>query len=105
MTNADMHADTDIAGLSSAEHATGNLEARLTLVEYGDFECPRCAQAEPLTRHLVDTYGDRLRFVFRHFPDAPPIRMRNWRPKRPRRPPRKASSGRCMRRCFASPSI
>lgn len=70
MTTADIRTDTDIAGLSSAEHATGNLEARLTLVEYGDFECPRCAQAEPLTRHLVETYGDRLRFVFRHFPDS-----------------------------------
>ncbi|HAT31256.1 MAG TPA: disulfide bond formation protein DsbA [Janthinobacterium sp.] len=57
-------------GLSAREHETGNLEAKLTLVEYGDFECPRCAQAEPLTRHLLDTYGDRLRFVFRHFPDS-----------------------------------
>jgi protein-disulfide isomerase len=57
-------------GLSSREHETGNPHAMLTLVEYGDFECPRCAQAEPLTRHLVDTYGARLRFVFRHFPDS-----------------------------------
>ena len=57
-------------GLSAREHETGNLDAAVTLVEYGDFECPNCAQAEPLTRHLIDTYGTRLRFVFRHYPDA-----------------------------------
>lgn len=59
-----------IAGLSAAEHVAGNPDAALTLVEYGDFECPRCAQAEPVARHLIAVYGDRLRFVFRHFPDG-----------------------------------
>ncbi|MEC5215305.1 protein-disulfide isomerase [Actimicrobium sp. GrIS 1.19] len=58
------------SGLPGTEHETGNSAATLTLVEYGDYECPRCAQAEPATRHLVETFGDRLRFVFRHFPDA-----------------------------------
>lgn len=58
------------AGLPGRDHATGNLHAHLTLVEYGDYECPRCAQAESARRHLVDAFGDRLRFVFRHFPDA-----------------------------------
>jgi protein-disulfide isomerase len=57
-------------GLSAREHETGNVDATVTLVEYGDFECPMCTQAEPLTRHLVDTYGSRLRFVFRHYPDG-----------------------------------
>lgn len=58
------------AGLSGREHETGNPHARLTVVEYGDYECPRCAQAEWATRHLVEAFGDRLRFAFRHFPDA-----------------------------------
>lgn len=58
------------SGLSAREHETGNVDASVTLVEYGDFECPMCTQAEPLTRHLVDTYGARLRFVFRHYPSS-----------------------------------
>jgi protein-disulfide isomerase len=58
------------AGLAGRDHATGNLQAHVTLVEYGDYECPRCAQAESARRHLVDAFGDRMRFVFRHFPDA-----------------------------------
>lgn len=58
------------AALSAREHQIGNPQANVTLVEYGDFECPRCAQAEPVTRHLVEAFGDRIRFVFRHYPDA-----------------------------------
>jgi protein-disulfide isomerase len=56
------------AGLSAADHTQGDPKAKLTLVEYGDYECPACIQAEPLVRHLVDTEGDRLCFVFRHYP-------------------------------------
>ena len=54
--------------LTGADHSQGNANASLTLLEYGDYECPACMQAEPLTRHLVDTFGKRLRFVFRHYP-------------------------------------
>ncbi|MCL2583005.1 MAG: thioredoxin domain-containing protein, partial [Streptosporangiales bacterium] len=41
--------------------------ALVTLVEYGDFECPYCGQAEPAIRELMREYGE-LRFVFRHMP-------------------------------------
>lgn len=58
------------AGLAGADHVTGNPHAHVTLVEYGDYECPRCSQAYPATRILLDAFGDRLRFVFRHYPDA-----------------------------------
>ncbi|WP_367849634.1 DsbA family protein [Rhodoferax sp. WC2427] len=60
--------DTPEAGLSAADHVMGRLDARFTLVEYGDYACPACIQAEPLVRQLVDTEGHRLRFVFRHYP-------------------------------------
>ena len=60
--------DTAEAGLSAADHAMGSPDAKLTLVEYGDYECPACLQAEPLVRHLLETEGHRLRFVFRHYP-------------------------------------
>ena len=58
----------DEAGLSAADHALGNPQARVTLLEYGDYECPACIQAAPLVRHLLDSNDGRMRFVFRHFP-------------------------------------
>ncbi|MBC7681345.1 MAG: thioredoxin domain-containing protein, partial [Ferruginibacter sp.] len=60
--------DAPESGLSAADHVMGSPDAQLTLVEYGDYECPACIQAEPLVRHLVDTESRRLRFVFRHYP-------------------------------------
>ena len=50
------------------DHIRGPEEdALVTLVEYGDFECPFCGQAEPAVRELIKEYGE-LRFVFRHLP-------------------------------------
>jgi protein-disulfide isomerase len=46
----------------------GDARAKVTLLEYGDYERPACKQAEPLVQHLVDTHPGRLRLVFRHFP-------------------------------------
>jgi Na+/H+ antiporter NhaA len=43
-------------------------DALVTLVEYGDFECPYCGQAEPALRALMNQAGGELRFVFRHLP-------------------------------------
>jgi protein-disulfide isomerase len=54
--------------VSSIDHILGPPNAPVTLVEYGDFECPNCAAAYPVIRGLVESLGDRLRFVFRHFP-------------------------------------
>lgn len=56
------------AALAAADHVQGDAHARLTLLEYGDYECPACIQAQPLMQHLVDTHHGQLRFVFRHFP-------------------------------------
>jgi Na+/H+ antiporter NhaA len=50
------------------DHIRGPADARLTLVEYGDFQCPYCGRAEAVTRQLVRTFGDELTFVFRHLP-------------------------------------
>ena len=57
-----------IAGILDTDHSTGSSRAALLLLEYGDYECPSCSEAEPVTKHLIDAFGDRLRFVFRHFP-------------------------------------
>jgi Na+/H+ antiporter NhaA len=50
------------------DHVRGPMNAPVTLVEYGDFECPYCGRAEPAIRELVQQFGDDLRFVFRHLP-------------------------------------
>ena len=56
------------AALAAADHVLGDAHAKLTLLEYGDYECPDCIQAEPLVQQLVESHRGRLRFVFRHFP-------------------------------------
>jgi protein-disulfide isomerase len=50
------------------DHGRGPSSAPVTLLEYGDFECPQCAAAHPIVARVVETFGDRLRLVFRHFP-------------------------------------
>lgn len=49
-------------------HVTGPGTAGITLVSYCDFECPYCGRAYPIIKRLQARLGDRLRFVFRHFP-------------------------------------
>jgi protein-disulfide isomerase len=50
------------------DHARGPADAPVTLVEYGDFQCPYCGEAYPVVNDLLDRFGDQLRFVFRHMP-------------------------------------
>jgi len=49
------------------DHVRGPMEAPVTMVEYGDFECPYCGQAEPVVRELLGDFGD-VRYVWRHLP-------------------------------------
>jgi protein-disulfide isomerase len=50
------------------DHIQGPAHAALTLVEYGDYECPYCGAAYPIIKEVQARMGDRLRFVFRNFP-------------------------------------
>ncbi|MET8816652.1 Na+/H+ antiporter NhaA [Streptomyces sp. NPDC004549] len=50
------------------DHIRGPRNAPVTVVKYGDFECPYCAQAEPMMRQLRDDVGGDIRFVWRHLP-------------------------------------
>ncbi|SNT01738.1 Na+/H+ antiporter NhaA [Geodermatophilus saharensis] len=50
------------------DHVRGPVDAPLTLVEYGDFECPFCGRATGAVEELRERFGDRLRYVFRHVP-------------------------------------
>jgi protein-disulfide isomerase len=54
--------------VSDQDHAAGPADAPVTLLEYGDYECPYCGQAFPIVEEVRRRLGDRLRFVFRHFP-------------------------------------
>lgn len=50
------------------DHIQGPDTALITLVEYGDYECPYCGQAYPIIKQIQDYFQDNLRFVFRNFP-------------------------------------
>jgi Na+/H+ antiporter NhaA len=50
------------------DHVRGSEDAPVTLVEYGDYECPYCGQAEVVIRELLDSFGTELRYVWRHLP-------------------------------------
>ena len=54
--------------VSAADHTLGASHAPVTIVEYGDFECPNCKQAAPAVKHLLTRFAGRLRVVYRHFP-------------------------------------
>jgi protein-disulfide isomerase len=54
--------------VSAADHMLGAYDAPVTVVEYGDFECPRCKQAAGALKLLFARFDQRVRFVFRHFP-------------------------------------
>src|SRR5271168_3363645 len=54
--------------VSERDHAEGLADAPLTLVEYGDYQCPYCGMAYPGVKKLQKTLGKKLRFVFRNFP-------------------------------------
>jgi Na+:H+ antiporter, NhaA family len=55
---------------AARDHLRGAAHAPVTLVEYGDFQCPYCGEAYPVVKQLLERFGDRLRFVFRHMPLA-----------------------------------
>jgi protein-disulfide isomerase len=50
------------------DHAQGPADAPVTLVEYGDYECPHCGRAYPIVKVLQKRFGKQLRFAFRNFP-------------------------------------
>ncbi|CAL9478357.1 Na+/H+ antiporter NhaA [Streptomyces sp. enrichment culture] len=67
-TDADLPRYLDRPVDPDRDHILGPPEAPLTLVEYGDFECPFCARATGVTKELRERFGDRFRYVFRHLP-------------------------------------
>jgi protein-disulfide isomerase len=56
--------------VTDADHVQGAPDAPVTLLEYGDYECPWCGRAYPIIKRLQSELGDRLRVVFRNFPQS-----------------------------------
>jgi protein-disulfide isomerase len=54
--------------VTSIDYSIGPNDAKVTVVEYGDFECPNCKQAAPAVKLLLKRFAGRIRFVYRHFP-------------------------------------
>ena len=54
--------------VTAIDHAQGAEHSPVSVVEYGDFECPICKQAAPAVKLVLERFAARIRFVFRHFP-------------------------------------
>lgn len=54
--------------IDESDHVIGSADALVTLLEYGDYQCPYCQAAQPIVAELLRQYGGDLRFAYRHFP-------------------------------------
>jgi protein-disulfide isomerase len=52
------------------DHSRGPLDAKITVVEYGDYQCPYCGQAYPIVEKLLSTFAESMRLIFRNLPLA-----------------------------------
>src|SRR5580698_8448848 len=62
------HAFELFVPVQNTDHVIGASHAPVTIVEYGDFECPNCKQAAPAVKLLLERFAGRTRAVFRHYP-------------------------------------
>jgi protein-disulfide isomerase len=67
MLDSSSHRDLSLP-VGPVDHVLGPEHAPVTIVEYGDFECPSCKHAEPAVKMLLKRFEERVRFAFRHFP-------------------------------------
>lgn len=66
--NPSVNAPALAVPVGERDHVQGPPGAAVTLVEYGDYECPHCGAVHPIVKDVQRLMGDRLRFVFRNFP-------------------------------------
>lgn len=63
-----LSSDALAPGITAADWTEGNRNAKVTLIEYGDYQCPACAAYYPIVKKAVSDYQDKILFVFRNFP-------------------------------------
>jgi protein-disulfide isomerase len=56
--------------ITEHDHVSGSSDAPVTLIEYGDFECPFCVKAYPVIEKIRSAHRGKVRFVYRHFPKS-----------------------------------
>ena len=66
--NATSSFNGDAKQVQADDHTLGNKAAKVTLIEYGDFQCPSCGAAHPIVKDLQNKYSKEMLFVFRNFP-------------------------------------
>jgi len=59
-------ADSEV--LLTSTHTTGNSDSKVVLVEFSDFQCPACGAYKPVVDQLLEKYGEKILFGYRHFP-------------------------------------
>ena len=59
---------TKLSPVTDADYIRGNKNAKVTLIEVSDFQCPFCQRHVPTMEQILDEYGDKVRIVYRHFP-------------------------------------
>lgn len=67
-TNSPSAAPISVSEVTPADHVKGPENASVTLIEYGDFQCPACGAYHPIVNQIADEFKDSVRLVFRHFP-------------------------------------
>ncbi len=57
-----------VPAVTSSDHIRGNKNAKVVMIEYSDFQCPYCERHHPTLQKIMDAYGDKIEWVYRHFP-------------------------------------
>lgn len=65
---SDKYSNGNYAEIKASDYVRGQGSKKVTLIEYGDFQCPACRGYYTIVEQLVQTYGDDIKLVFRHFP-------------------------------------
>ena len=68
VTKKDGNGASNNTNAQPTSHTVGEGTAGVTLIEYGDFECPACQQFYPIVKQVKEEFGDKITFQFRHFP-------------------------------------
>lgn len=63
-----MDDETQLPPVGPDDHYLGPVDAPVILLEYGDYECPHCGRAQAILQTVLERLGDRVRYVYRHFP-------------------------------------